>query len=288
MTLTPIKVGALDRKLISGDHPLTEDSLTSLPAAKKLWAGFRHRYGMQEAAVPMLTWPSHQPKTGKNKTPTYLLHLSPADVSGHYNTCMWATPGCRAACLNTAGRGKTNTVIEGRRLKTLMFGGDPNSFLALLQHEIDLAVKRHDEPVAIRLNGTSDIRWELVAPWWFDRWGSHVIFYYYTKSPNRNPPNNYHLTYSINERDSFEQVKVKMERYSRAAMVFDTGKGQPLPAFWGGIEVQDGDLDDQRWDNWYPIIVGLRAKGDGIGDTSGFVHCGVESQRPENIVWRSL
>ena len=35
---------------------------------------------------------------------TYILHLAPADVSG-YNTCPKATAGCKAACLNTAGRG---------------------------------------------------------------------------------------------------------------------------------------------------------------------------------------
>jgi hypothetical protein len=51
---------------------------------------------------------------------TYILHLAPADLSG-YNTCPKATVGCKAACLNTAGRGgmfkkgeNTNMIQEAR------------------------------------------------------------------------------------------------------------------------------------------------------------------------------
>src|SRR5690606_27605405 len=44
---------------------------------------------------------------------TYILHLSPSNLSGH-NVCAMATPGCRAACLNTAGRG---AVIAGKTVR---------------------------------------------------------------------------------------------------------------------------------------------------------------------------
>src|SRR4051812_30271137 len=35
---------------------------------------------------------------------TFILHLAPAKLSG-FNVCPMATAGCKAACLNTAGRG---------------------------------------------------------------------------------------------------------------------------------------------------------------------------------------
>ena len=47
------------------------------------------------------------PKTLKGESVgylTFILHLAPASLSG-YNTCPKATEGCKAACLNTAGRG---------------------------------------------------------------------------------------------------------------------------------------------------------------------------------------
>ena len=47
------------------------------------------------------------PKLMKGEKKGYLsfvLHLAPADLSGH-NTCPKATAGCKQACLNTAGRG---------------------------------------------------------------------------------------------------------------------------------------------------------------------------------------
>jgi hypothetical protein len=47
------------------------------------------------------------PKTEKGRGAgywTFILHLAPASLSGH-NVCAMATAGCKAACLNTAGRG---------------------------------------------------------------------------------------------------------------------------------------------------------------------------------------
>jgi hypothetical protein len=38
------------------------------------------------------------------------LNLAPSDLSGR-NTCPNASPGCKAACLNTAGRGAFNNVL---------------------------------------------------------------------------------------------------------------------------------------------------------------------------------
>lgn len=260
----------LERALMRANGgAFTEGDLLSPREARQWWAIFRGEEGMAPIARPLLTPPQAQPKAGKNELPTYLLHLSPADGSGQWNVCPWATSGCRAACLNTAGRGQFDEVQRGRQVRTRFFGAHPKAFLTLITHEIDLAVRRHGR-VAVRLNGTSDIRWEVLAPFLFERWGEAVVFYDYTKSPTRQVPDNYHLTYSVNERDSVLSIRRKLERYGRAAIVLDTKKNEPLPDTWHGMPVVDGDKDDQRWLD-HGVLVGLRAKGEAKHDTSGFV-----------------
>ena len=51
---------------------------------------------------------------------TYGLHFAPSTLSGR-NVCPNASPGCAAACLNTAGRGMMNMVQEARINKTNKF-----------------------------------------------------------------------------------------------------------------------------------------------------------------------
>ena len=77
------------------------------------------------------------PKLMKGEKKGYLsfvLHLSPANVSG-YETCPKRTAGCTAACLNTAGRGGmfkpggTNTIQEARKRKTVLFFTDRRQFM---------------------------------------------------------------------------------------------------------------------------------------------------------------
>ena len=101
---------------------------------------------------------------------TYILHLSPYTVAGVGNVCPKATPGCAAACLNTAGRGGmftaaqgTNAIQEARKRKTRWFFADREGFLAALREDIARAIRqavRHNKTPVFRLNGTSDITWE--------------------------------------------------------------------------------------------------------------------------------
>ena len=113
------------------------------------------------------------PKTLKGEKEgflTFILHLAPADVSG-YQTCPKATAGCKAACLNTAGRGGmfkpggTNTIQEARKRKTRFFFENRTEFMALLVEDIKRGIKYAEKrgfiPV-FRLNGTSDIAWEKI------------------------------------------------------------------------------------------------------------------------------
>src|SRR4051812_18854840 len=106
-------------------------------------------------------------KTMKGESLGYLtaiLHLAPARLSG-FNTCPMASKGCAAACLNTAGRGRFTRTQEARIRKTREFFNQREQFVALLVKDILALVRRAARqnlvPV-IRLNGTSDIRWETV------------------------------------------------------------------------------------------------------------------------------
>ena len=118
---------------------------------------------------------------------TYILHLAPADVSG-YNTCPKATAGCKAACLNTAGRGgmfkkgeTTNVIQKARIRKTKLFFENRDVFLALLEDDIRKAIKQSEKKGLVpvfRLNGTSDLSWEKYG---IIQKFPNVQFYDYTK-----------------------------------------------------------------------------------------------------------
>ena len=100
---------------------------------------------------------------------SFILHLAPADLSGK-NTCPKATAGCKAACLNTAGRGgmfrkgeNTNTIQKARIRKTVAFFFDREQFMANLVADIRKGIKfaeRQGLTPVFRLNGTSDLSWE--------------------------------------------------------------------------------------------------------------------------------
>lgn len=221
------------------------------------------------------------PKILKGTKKGYLsaiLHLSPADRSG-FQTCAKATAGCRAACLNTAGHGgirlksgEENGVQRARRRKTYWYFARRTEFMAQLVVEISAHVRKAEKKgyiPAIRLNGTSDIRWESVPVEGFASIFArfpNVQFYDYTKIPNR-PMDipNYHLTFSLAESNDSD-AKAEIKRGMNIAVVFDT-----VPERYLGRPVIDGDESDLRFLDPPKSIVGLYAKGDGKNDKSGFV-----------------
>ena len=130
----------------------------------------------------------------------------------------------------------------------------------------------------VRLNGTSDIRWETVR---FTVDGTEydnifqmfpdVIFYDYTKDANRSElPSNYDLTFSYSGVDEFQPyVEKALAKGMRMAVVFR--KEDQIPATFRGIPVVSGDKSDVRDLDDQGVIVGLYAKGKAVYDTTGFV-----------------
>lgn len=229
---------------------------------------------------------------------TFIMHLAPHRLSG-YNTCPMATPGCSAACLNTAGRGGmfpgqvtkdlsgadqlllieshhlVNTIQTARIRRTKLFFENRPEFLSILIAEIQLAIKLAERKNLIpvfRLNGTSDIRWEnvlidLLYPNIMSLFPT-VQFYDYTKIPNRKDiPSNYHLTFSLAESNERHAIAA-LDNNMNVTVVF---RKKPFPKNYMGEKVIDGDENDLRFLDPKGVIVGLKAKGKGKKDTSGFV-----------------
>ena len=218
----------------------------------------------------LLTDGASNPKTAKSSEYGYLtgiLHLAPHIQSG-YQVCASASPGCSSQCLYFQGRGRMSTVQQARIRKTKLWFENREAFLADLIKDISSLVRRADKnnlKPCVRLNGTSDIRWESTGI--MDLFPS-TIFYDYTKHKNRKRlPKNYSLTFSRSEVTTNEDVDQAINNGMNVAVVFK----DRLPLYWNNIPVIDGTTHDLRFLDPKSCIVGLVAKGTAKKDKTGFV-----------------
>lgn len=199
------------------------------------------------------------------------LSLAPHNLSG-VNFCPHASAGCAAACLYTAGHGQFDQVKNARLARSMRFIKERQTFIEQLKSEIrkgEKSAAKKGMRLAIRLNVMSDLPWHnLLDMSEF----SGVQFYDYTPNPKRalefaagKLPANYHLTFSRKE-DNQEACELVAAAGVNLAVVFDK-----LPETYLGRPVVDGDLSDLRFLDPAGVIVGLKAKGDGKKDASGFV-----------------
>lgn len=207
---------------------------------------------------------------------TGILYLAPANTT-KYNTCSMAHKAqCAVACLYSAGRGAFNNVQQSRIDKTLYFYEARDEFMATLFKNIKALIKKAEskglKPL-VRLNGTSDIRWENIpfeGATIFEAF-PNVQFYDYTKDANRKDlPANYDLTFSYSGVESFKPYVFKAQsKGMRMAVVFR--KESSIPTMFKGIQVVSGDNSDVRHLDDQGVIVGLYAKGAAKRDQTGFV-----------------
>jgi len=243
------------------------------------------------------------PKTIKGRRKGYVtavLYLAPSDSSGTELCGMAEIAGCKVGCLNTAGRGgmaagnatftaangealPDNAIQRARLRRTDFYLTDRAGFMARLVREIERAkryARRKRKKLVVRLNGTSDIRWESVP---CIRAGkphanlfaafSELQFYDYTKLPNRKVIGipNYHLTFSYSHRDEFAPIVARAVRFYGSAVNFAAVFARALPAYFLGRSVVNGDESDLRFLDRRGVVVGLVAKGRARRDASGFV-----------------
>ena len=246
------------------------------------------------------------PKTVKGQKygfKTAVLYLSPAKLSGFQVCPMAEMAGCEEPCLNTAGNpAYAQTKAKGRLNKTLYFFHARNEFMNQLAREIArewLKAKAQGYTLLVRLNGTSDIRWESVDFVPDEKTlklvnqvckgfstGTYknvmalfpeIQFYDYTKIANRRDiPANYDLTFSYSGVIQYQPyVQKAIAQGLRVAVVFRDKKA--IPARFLGLPCVDGDDSDIRHLDPAGCIVALYAKGKAKKDMTGFV---VDNARP--------
>lgn len=225
---------------------------------------------------------------------TAILYLAPFKAAG-INVCPMAElANCIKGCLNTAGHGgmakagatfaphglelPANNVQRARIARTRFYAERRAEFMAQLVGEIRKFLKRAARkgltPV-VRLNGTSDIRWEhepvdgmpnvfAVFP--------DVQFYDYTKIPNRRVDGiaNYHLSISYSEASPRYAAMARNAAAQQGRNLVAVFRGA-LPETFLGRPVVNGDESDLRFLDPRGVVVGLKAKGAAKRDTSGFV-----------------
>ena len=154
---------------------------------------------------------------------------------------------------------------RAQAVRTAFLISHPHEAGVLIGSEIRTALRRHGR-INLRLNTTSDLRWEIVSPEMIDALAdAGVLLYDYTSwaPSDRIESDAYRLTYSAKEPSHTPDAYLLdiVASGGNVAMPFDTKRGQDLPESWHGVPVIDGDKSDERRDDPRGVIVGLRAKG---------------------------
>jgi hypothetical protein len=216
-------------------------------------------------------------KTAKNNLETFILYMAPADQVNGLNLCPFASPGCKASCLYSAGRGRFSNVQQSRINKSKFWGYNREAFYIQLANELlkihDKAIKENKQ-IAIRLNGTSDIdhlnllnRYSGID--FLETFYESLLFYDYTKNYNHVKKylgTTYKITFSRSETNELDAYRI-LKDGGNVAIVF----ANELPETWNGFPVINGDETDLRYFDPINVVVGLKAKGDAKKDVSGFV-----------------
>ena len=247
---------------------------------------------------------SSDPKTIKSLIDgvlTGVMYGMPANGSGEWNDCPFASLGCEMACLNTSGHGgigldadKLNAVQIARLKRSAFFHTRRSEFWEMLIRDIDRLIRKAKKlglMAAVRLNGTTDVKYEStpvvingikIANNIMELY-SDVIFYDYTawpyaKRPNETLPLNYHLTFSRKENND-SQIADNISHGRNVTVVVDIpsrDKSTAIPTTWREIPTFDADKSDFRPNDPIGRILILRyksAKASSLADAmaSGFV-----------------
>jgi hypothetical protein len=292
---------AVERKLIAGKfgagviaglNQATPAVKASVRSARTLQAILRARVGYRQAPAAILTSGAAQYKLGKNSLPSFGLMLTPergmmadsvADIrtafnlSGGINLCPRASKGCVLACLSRSGQSGMPDQQRAQCVRTAFILAYPYESGLIVGAELRAAIRRHGA-INLRLNVTSDIRWELIAPDMMTALtGAGVKLYDYTAwaPADRLPSPDYSLTYSAKEPSHTSDAYLIdiLASGGNVAVPFTTRRGDALPATYLGYPVIDGDVSDERRHDAPGVIVGLRGKGHAFkrDNSAGFI-----------------
>jgi hypothetical protein len=235
-----------------------------LATARKEWGMVRQSLGLVGTPA-LLTPPNGSAKASHGlvdvvPAATWMLYLLPSDSSGLWNTCRYATAGCRAACLaesgqqgmeTRSGRRDVGHIFKGRLARLTFLGEAPASFFRLLAHELAGLPRTKWSKKGYRLgwrgNGISDVPFETLVPWLYsDVIASGVTPYDYTAWPTSRRDRATDLVYIV---DSVKETHsdADIAAMARPVVVLDIKRGHAIPATWRGRPTTDADLSDARW-----------------------------------------
>ena len=257
----------------------TREARARVREARRVQAEFRGRVGYAPSPADILTKGAAQQKLSKNLLPSLGMMLTPerglmapaladvreaAGLTGAFNLCPLASLGCAAACLVFSGQSGMPSAQRAQAVRTAFLLGYPREAGLIVGAEIRAALRKG--PINLRLNTTSDIRWELVSPDMVQALASAgVLLYDYTAwhPSDRAESIAYSLTYSAKEEAHTSDYYLTgiLSAGGNVAMPFTTTKGEALPSSWNGFRVIDGDKSDERRNDPRGVVVGLRAKG---------------------------
>ena len=210
-----------------------------------------------------------------------VLHLAPAKASGYQVCAMAKMAGCIEVCLNTAGRGgiakdravhsphgvevPDNAIQAARIRRTRLLFEEVAVFWKSLISDItqlEYEARTLGLKACVRLNGTSDLRWESMA---FE--GRTILerfpklqFYDYTKLLNRRSiPANYDLTISYSTAKPYDKNCIAAAR-SQGRRIAAVWRGTQ-PDFLHGFPTVSGDDHDLRFLDPLDSCCALTAKG---------------------------
>ena len=189
---------------------------------------------------------------------------------------------CASVCLVKTGMNKFPKHARVRALKTKEWIQAPKVFVANVSKEIaqaEQAAKRAGMKLAVRPNLLSD---QPALAHMLAKAHPHVQFYDYTKLPRPRGRmlDNYHLTYSVSERTTREDLVHCLAYGINLAVVTNVRRGKPFPktmrVMGKCLRIVDGDADDLRFLDDEGVVVGLRWKGSNadlaVGLAGNFVH----------------
>jgi hypothetical protein len=185
---------------------------------------------------------------------------------GIKNTCPDAGK-CARSCLQYTGRNRFDSAAVSRIRKTRMLFESPADF----QHYLDadlvrLSARAHKKGLGFtaRLNGISDIPWELIEHHGRNVFERHptIQFVDYTKTAARLKLGirNYCLVYSYNEKSSDKEVRNFLVHGGKVAMVFNGELPESVKIGRNRFQVVDGDEHDLVHLHEPGVVLGLRYK----------------------------
>lgn len=196
---------------------------------------------------------------------TAILYMQPADKVATITLCAGADKfGCKSGCLISSGQLGMTAGQNASTKRTILYLLEEKRFLSVLRSEISKLHAKHGDALAVRLNGTTDINFQVFIASMPD-----VQFYDYTKIYHRvkyNWLDNYDLTFSgsANSESTLKITARAIRNGFRTVLAVNTAETKneyKLPNELGLIPLVNMDDTDVRFKDATDAVGVLKRKG---------------------------